>query len=203
MKGAIKRHVMLWWNKGIVFFEQLVIKERSPTKLALSLCVGIYISFSPFIFLHTVMVLAFSWIFSLNLPAVWAGAFVNNPWTMIPCYGAGYIVGEGLLWMVGIDTTSINPSWMHGINATLAHYTGMQGVSFWSFLIGGNLLGVVLGVMLYPVFKLIFARLSTRLYEGAHKTVMHEHESSCSEQKSVFRLRNSRQNRSRDSVDRE
>ncbi len=199
----LKQFVLKWWRKGIEFFEQLVIKERSPRKLALSFCVGIYISFSPFVFLHTVMVFIFSWLFRLNLPAVWAGAFVNNPWTMVPCYAGGYLVGEFCLGTVcGINTAAINPAFMHGINESLTYYTGMKAVSLWSFLIGGNLLGLVLGVMLYPVFKRIFARLSTRVYSGAKKMVMQDYEDSCSEQESLLRVRDSRHDRSGDSTDR-
>jgi hypothetical protein len=200
---SFKQFVVRWWRKGVLFFEQLVLKERSPRKLALSFCVGVYISFSPFVFMHTVMVFIFSWLFSLNLPAVWAGAFVNNPWTMVPCYAAGYVVGEFCLGTVcGVNTVASNPSFMTGINSSLTYYTGMKGVSLWSFLIGGNLLGLVLGVMLYPVLTRIFARLSARVYSGAKKTVMQDHEDSCSEQKSILRVRDSRQDRSGGSADR-
>lgn len=200
---TIKQYGASLWAKGVRFFEQLVIKERSPRKLAISFCVGVYISFSPFVFLHTVMVFLFTWLFRLNLPAVWAGAFVNNPWTMVPCYAAGYMVGEFSLGTVcGIDTAAINPSWMGGLNESLTYYTGMKAVSLWSFLLGGNLLGIVLGVMLYPVFKRIFARLSTRVYGGAKKTVVPDYEDCCAEQEGILRVRDSRQDRSGDSADR-
>lgn len=198
-----KQCIVSWWRKGISFFEQLVLKERSPHKLALSFCVGVYISFSPFIFFHTVMVLVFSWLFSLNIPAVFAGAFVNNPWTMVPCYAAGYAVGEFCLGtLCNINTVALNPAWMASINESLVHYIGMKGVALWSFLVGGNLLGITLGVMLYPVLTRIFARLSARVYSGAKKTVVRDYEDSCSEQESILRVRDSRQDRSGDSADR-
>lgn len=184
-------------------FERLVLKERSPNKLAASFCVGLYISFSPFLFLHTVMVLVFAWFFSLNLPAVWAGAFVNNPWTMIPCHTAGYVVGEFFLGTIcRVDSLALNPSWMSIVNEPLFRYTGINGVSFWSFMIGGNLLGIALGAMLYPVFKRMFNRLSARVYSGARKTVMANHENRRTKQKSIPRLRNPRSDRSGDRTDR-
>ncbi|MFC1845593.1 DUF2062 domain-containing protein [Candidatus Dependentiae bacterium] len=177
----------------VSIFKKLVLKERSSKKLSLSFCVGLYISFSPFIFCHTIMVVAFAWLFSLNGAAVFAGAFVNNPWTMVPCYSVGYFFGEFVLRTIcRLDTLALNPSWMALVNEPITRVTGMQGISFWSFLLGGNLLGVMLGVMLYPALKRLFGRLSVQVYGVAKKSVETKHENSCAEQKSVPRVRHSR-----------
>jgi hypothetical protein len=79
---------------------------------------------------------------------------------MIPVYSSGYFVGEWILsgWL-GLDTMALNPQWMSSLNESLYSIIGTKGVSCWSFLIGGNLLGLVVAGMLYPVSKRVFARL--------------------------------------------
>jgi len=121
-------------------FKRLVLKERSPRMLALSFCVGVYIAFSPYLFMHTAMIFVFAWLFSLNFPAVFAAAYlVNNPWTLVPIYTADYFVGEFLLRTVcGLNTLQLNPSWMSFINKPIVQYTGINGISFWSFMLGGQ-----------------------------------------------------------------
>lgn len=143
-----------------VFFESLVLKEKSPKVLALSFCVGVYIAFCPFVFLHTVMVIAFSWFFSLNFAVTLASSvFVNNPWTMIPIYSIDYIFGDLVFNLFGINSLSFNPSWMDTFNNFAFTYTGVSGISFWSFMLGGNLLGVIISVILYPVAKSVFEKM--------------------------------------------
>lgn len=143
-------------------FKQLLLKERSPKKLALALSVGIYIAFSPFPGFHTLMVFAFSWLMSLNVGIVLASSMiVNNPWTMVPVYGSGYVLGE---WMctktLGVDMCMYNPSWITVFNGWVAKYTGMAGISLWSFIIGGNVLGIGLAVALYPLLHRVCVRLA-------------------------------------------
>jgi len=190
-------------RKIVSVFERLVLKERSPHKLSLSFSVGLYIAFSPFLGMHTIMVLASTWLFSLNGAAVFAGAVVNNPWTIVPCHAAGYFLGDIFLRFVcHIDPIACNPSWMSWVNEPICNITGLNGVSFWSFFIGGNLLGILSAVILYPVCKPIFARLMAKKYKGAIKTVLESNEDSCSKQKSISRLRNPRQTGSGDRTDR-
>src|SRR5581483_10373754 len=76
---------------GIEKLKNLADQEHCSTKLALSFCVGVYIAFSPFIGLHTVMTFIFVWLFGLNLAATFTASWlINNPWTMIPIYSTDY-----------------------------------------------------------------------------------------------------------------
>lgn len=148
------------------FLKRLVYKERSPHKLALSFCVGVYIAFSPFLFLHTIMIFLFSWLFALNGTVTFAAAYgVNNPWTMVFIYSADYVMGTWFFTHVlDVNSLHINPRWMAFINEPLQSYLGIEGVSFWAFMIGGNLLGIAIGSILYPVMRHIFTRLSTIIH---------------------------------------
>jgi len=144
----------------------MVLRERSAIVLAASFAVGGYIAFSPYLFLHTVMVFVFSWLFSLNYFVVLASSnLINNPWSMVFVYSSGYFVGEWILGtLCGIDTASCNPYWVQWFNELLHSKTGLQGIAFWSFMVGGNLLGLLVAGMLYPIMKPIFTRLVKQIH---------------------------------------
>lgn len=199
-----KRFLSFCFRPFLFCLETLVLKERSPYKLALSVSVGLYIAFSPFLFMHTIMVLASVWLFSLNLPAVFLGAVVSNPWTVVPCSFAGYWVGELFLKKICcVDPMSLDPAWMTWINESMRQVIGMEGISFYSFFIGGNLLALFVSIIMFPVLKGIFSLLCRQKYRGSLKTVLSKNDENSSEkQKSISRLRCSRSNRGRDCSDR-
>ena len=62
--------------------------HESPHRTALAFSVGVLIAFSPTYGLHTLQVLFCTWAFRLNFLALMAGAFINNPWTIVPILGA-------------------------------------------------------------------------------------------------------------------
>jgi hypothetical protein len=63
----------------------------------LAFAVGIWIAFCPFYGFHTILVGLCTWAFGLNFLALLAGAWSNNPWTIIPILGATYWTGALLL----------------------------------------------------------------------------------------------------------
>ncbi|HEV2601334.1 MAG TPA: DUF2062 domain-containing protein [Candidatus Babeliales bacterium] len=140
---------------------EMVQQERSSHRLAISFCVGVYIAFSPFIGLHTVITFFVAWLFGLNIVALLGSRLlINNPWTMVPLYSAGNFFGNNFcMYLFGTTMFEQNPSWMSWINEPLTQYVGVSGISFWSFFIGTNLLGIAIGVILYPVMRYVFTRL--------------------------------------------
>lgn len=145
-------------NKSLEYFKTLAYAEKSPHKLALSFCIGAYIAFSPFPGLHTLMIFAFSVLFGLNLTVTFAAAYgINNPITLVPVYAADYGVGYWLIHKVlEFDVTAINPEWMATCSTYFEQKLGLPLPCIWSFLIGGNILGILLAIALYPVTKQIF-----------------------------------------------
>jgi uncharacterized protein (DUF2062 family) len=138
----------------------LLQKESSHKKLILSCCVGVYIAISPFIFLHTVMTVLFGWLFALNIPVMFTVSWcINNPWTMIPIYTFDCVMGNWIFTLVGIDSMQCNPCWMANINTFLADYLGITGISFWAFMVGGNLFALALSGILYPLFSYFFIKI--------------------------------------------
>ncbi len=145
-------------NSCLAYFKKLAYEEKSPHKLALSFCMGAYIAFSPFPGLHTIMIFAFSVLFGLNLSVTFAAAYgINNPITLIPVYAADYGLGYWLLHKVlALDVAIINPWWMQSCSTFFEQKLGLALPCIWSFLIGGNILGIALAIILYPITKQVF-----------------------------------------------
>ena len=77
--------------------KQVLHLQESPQRTALAFAIGVFIGFSPAYGLHTIMVIICAWALRLNLLALMAGAYLNNPWTIVPILGATYWVGALLL----------------------------------------------------------------------------------------------------------
>jgi uncharacterized protein (DUF2062 family) len=79
-------------------FRRLLAIDDPPERTALAFSVGIFIAFSPFLGLHTIMATALAFIFRFNKIAIYAGTFVNNPFlTLVPIVVASYALGALLL----------------------------------------------------------------------------------------------------------
>ena len=133
--------------------------ESCPRRLAFSVSLAVFIAFSPFVGFHTAMVFLFSWLFALNAAVLLAiSMFINNPWTMVPIYAADHIVGDRIFYFFGINSMEFNPDWVSSLNTWIHHYTGMEGISLWAFLVGGNLLSFLLAGITYPVVRYLSMR---------------------------------------------
>ncbi|KKP23809.1 MAG: hypothetical protein SZ59_C0003G0033 [candidate division TM6 bacterium GW2011_GWF2_28_16] len=120
-------------------------------KLALSFSMGIYTAFSPLPGVHTAMMFLFKWLFKLNFPILFIATSFNNPWTMVPFYTLDYVFGY---WFLHVFL-KINPSW----TISLAKIFGSGKICVWSFLVGGNILGLFFGLLTYPVIYFLFKNL--------------------------------------------
>jgi uncharacterized protein (DUF2062 family) len=72
---------------------RLLRVKETPPRIALSFAVGVFIAFFPVFGTHTALVLLSVLLLRLNFALTLAGAFVNNPWTLVPIYAAGLGVG--------------------------------------------------------------------------------------------------------------
>jgi len=155
--------------KNIV--HNLMLKEGCPDRLALSLSLGAYIAFCPFVGFHTVLVFAFAWLLSLNallLLAISNG--INNPLTMLPIYASGHMTGSWLLnGLFGYDTYCLDPAWMHWINTKIMATIGIPKLSLTAFMIGGNILGLAIAVLLYPIAQATFRLLGQKIKKAKQR----------------------------------
>ncbi len=130
---------------------QVLHLQESPQRTALAFALGIFIAFSPAYGLHTAMVALCTWLFGLNFLALLAGAFVNNPWTIIPILGATYWTGALLLGRTDVPTFDWQDLSFNGIYDQVLPYAG-------PFVLGGLVLSVLGALVSYPAAYLFFKK---------------------------------------------
>jgi len=148
--------------------QSLLHLKDPPHRTALAFGAGIFIAFSPFLGLHTLIAIAIAFAFRLNRVAVVAGAWVNV-WALIPCYMFGTLIGALLL---GVDSSHLNAHILSRaetlVRATLAwtlvgdwsqalkSLSGVLkvfGALLWPFIVGNTLLGLVASVPAYALCR--------------------------------------------------
>ena len=60
---------------------------ETPRRTALAFAVGVFLGFSPFMGLHTLLGLLVAYAFRLNKVSVLVGVYTNIPWVILPYYG--------------------------------------------------------------------------------------------------------------------
>jgi uncharacterized protein (DUF2062 family) len=157
--------------KKILF--NLVLAEKSVTKLTLSFCLGNFIAWSATIPLQTPLIFLLSWLFRLNTTVTFTTVYlINNPFTMIPIYVADYIFGNWLLnSFLGLSMQDYNPSWANNFSIWLSKYidltpyVGKVGFCFWCLIIGGLILPLILSIIFYPIMRPIFSFLVNKIHK--------------------------------------
>lgn len=142
--------------------KQVLHLQESPQRTALAFAIGVFIGFSPAYGLHTVMVVFCAWALGLNFLALMAGAFLNNPWTLVPILGATYWVGAFLLGRPD------SPSFDWQDVSFSAIYTQVMPYAV-PFFLGGFVLSLLGAALAYPLTYYIVAkyRQSHPLDQGA------------------------------------
>jgi uncharacterized protein (DUF2062 family) len=137
------------------FFKNALLSGATPQRLSLSCCSGLYIAFSPFPGVHTILMFVFNYFLKLHFPTLLVITSINNPWTMIPFYTFDYAFG----YWVTHSLMGWTPSWI----LSLTKIFGTGKICIWSFLIGGNILGIIAAFSSYPLFIWLFTRLSSHI----------------------------------------
>lgn len=135
--------------------------DEPPRELAKAFAAGVFVAFTPFIGLHTLIILLMAWVFRMNKVVALMGTFVNNPWTIAFVYiGPTWIA---VYWMrrIGIPVPRLNYNRLvDQFHQTLESYSIWQP-AFWikflsefkpfihAFLIGTTLAGIISAFIAY------------------------------------------------------
>lgn len=79
------------------WLEALLHTHDTPQRTAAAFALGVFFGFSPFLGLHTILGLAFAFLFNLNRVAVVLGVYSNLPWILPAYYTLSTIVGAAIL----------------------------------------------------------------------------------------------------------
>jgi uncharacterized protein (DUF2062 family) len=136
-------------------FRRLLALDDPPERTALAFSLGVFIAFSPFLGLHTILATLIAFLFRFNKVAVYAGTFINNPFlTLVPIIIASYAVGALILGRpLRIPDSGVellrHP---HLLTADYYHKLFLESDDIiWPFSIGGLTLSVVCSLIAYPV----------------------------------------------------
>ena len=136
-------------------FRRLLALDDPPERTALAFSLGVFIAFSPFLGLHTILATLIAFLFRFNKVAVYTGTFINNPFlTLVPIIIASYAIGAYILGRplripaAGIELLR-HP---HPLTASYYHKLFRESWDIvWPFSIGGMFLSVVCSLIAYPV----------------------------------------------------
>ena len=156
-------------------FRRLLAVDDPPERTALAFSVGIFIAFSPFLGLHTIMATLIAFLFRFNKIAIYTGTFVNNPFlTLVPIIAASYALGALIM---GRPLSLPDEGWRllrepHLFNAAYWRqlFTHLRDIVL-PFSIGGMALSVVCSLAAYPVtLKLLRARQRKKERDAGEET---------------------------------
>ena len=134
---------------------RLLAIDDPPERTALAFSIGVFIAFSPFLGLHTIMATVLAFMFRLNKIAIYTGTFINNPFlTLVPILLASYGTGALLLGMpIRLPTEDLellkHPELFSG-----DYWRGLFAQSrdvLVPFAVGGMVLSVISSVIAYPL----------------------------------------------------
>src|SRR5215207_11741101 len=136
-------------------FRRLLAIDDPPERTALAFSVGIFIAFSPFLGLHTIMATVIAFLFRFNKVAIYTGTFINNPFlTLVPIIIASYAVGAFILGRPlripdeGLELLE-NPRIFSGDYYRLVFVQSWSVV--WPFSVGATALSIVCSLLAYPL----------------------------------------------------
>jgi uncharacterized protein (DUF2062 family) len=147
-------------------FRRLLAIDDPPERTALAFSIGVFIAFSPFLGLHTIMATILAFAFRFNKVAIYTGTFLNNPpLTLVPIIVASYAVGAFFLGrslripQEGVELLK-NP---HIFSGDYYRKLFVQSLSIVvPFALGGMILSVVCSLIAYPLTLRALRRVRAR-----------------------------------------
>jgi uncharacterized protein len=135
--------------------------EGSPTRVALSFALGVFIAFFPILGIHTGMALLIAVACRLSKVPILCGAWINNPWTVAPMYTAGTLLG---CLMLGVSPASLAAvDWGLGGRAFYASLLEGFRPLLLPFVLGNLVLGVAAGCVTFLALRSLLSRRRGRL----------------------------------------
>jgi len=148
---------------GKKLIDRFVKQGVSPHKLAWSSALGVYLAFSPFLGIQTILMFILAFLLRAKTAVVFTVLYaINNPWTMLPILLMDYFFGMWIFRIFSIDMSAYEPAWMdwfnHKLTSYLTPYLGIEQINLWPYLIGGNIIALVAGSITYPIIKKIYLK---------------------------------------------
>ena len=137
--------------------------DDAPSRIALALAVGVFISCTPFYGLQTLVSLAVATVFRLNKAATVTGTWINLPWFAPVVYGLALHIG-GLIVPdpQGVDAAAVAELLRTSSSLSAADVMQLLRDASVALLIGTAVVGAVAAVATYIVALLLLRRRRAR-----------------------------------------
>jgi len=147
------------------YLRELLILDEPPERTALTYSVGVFIGFSPFFGLHTLIALLLIVLFRVNRLAILAGVYTNTPWTLAPAATLGTALG---FWLLGTEGTFPRITRERLLSADFRHELFGELLHILTpFILGNLVLGALLGVLAYFLAKPALIRYRRKHRSGS------------------------------------
>ena len=133
---------------------RLLAIDDAPERTALAFSIGVFITFSPLLGLHTIIATLIAFVFRLNKIAIYTGTYINNPFTLVPIIIVSYGIGAVLMGRPPRIPAEGMELLKHPHPLTASYYRELFTSSWYlvePFALGGTLLSVVCSVASYPL----------------------------------------------------
>lgn len=135
-------------------YQELLLSHATTQDVAYGFALGVFISMTPTLGLHTLSAVALTAIFRKNKIAGIIGAWVNNPLTLFPIYYYAYLLGE---WILGDPRPkNLRPESLKDV----FHLSKELMIPLW---IGGIILGLMSAAVAYYLVLWFYPRLKSQI----------------------------------------
>jgi len=149
------------WEKRI---KHILTLDNHPGHIAAGFAVGVFISFTPFFGLHTLIAVIAAFVFRLNKLTCITGSWVNTPLTVAPVLVLSYKLGNMILGHpAGELHLRQELSWQYALKLL-----DKQGTSL---LLGTSILGVAAAIISYFLCYYLVVRFRQKDETLAEKTL--------------------------------
>ena len=124
--------------------------DSHPGHISAGFAVGVFISFTPFFGLHSILAIIAAFILRINKVTCLTGAWVNTPFTVVPVLMASYRLGEHILGHQPDKIVLKDLSFSYAIELLQSHGAPL--------LIGTSLFGFAAALVSYAVLYYIIVR---------------------------------------------
>ena len=163
---------MIHFTRALVrrWLQALLHVHDTPERTASAFALGVFLGFSPFLGLHTIVAIALAFLFDFNRVAVLLGVYSNLPWIMAPYYATTTMVGSVML------RTTLPPDFRDGLAQLFElsirsrefwhEIIRLLNPLLWPFTLGSLLGAATLSAAAYRVALAFIIR--ARQYQAAH-----------------------------------
>jgi len=139
------------WKKKI---RSILTLDSHPGHISAGFAVGVFISFTPFFGLHTILAIAASFLLRINKVTCLTGTWVNTPFTMVPVFIASNRIGEVLLGHTPQKIIIQDLNMSYSLELLKSHGAPI--------LIGTSLIGFVAALISYTLLYFLIVRFRRR-----------------------------------------